>query len=109
MTDDTRIRDEQDHFVRHGGVHFRSLVSPQEINKFIGRLPAGKRESLFEVLDELEKAGKISIYNDQLFADGNGVVGGGEQETAQGQGQGNVQQGVADAAASPEANRPSIH
>jgi hypothetical protein len=68
-----------DHFVRHGGVHFRTHVSPQEINNFVRKLPAGKRESLFEVLDELDRAGLITICNDHVFADGNGVVGGGEE------------------------------
>ncbi|CAM5797455.1 MULTISPECIES: hypothetical protein [Brevibacillus] len=85
MTDHTRTQGEHDHFVRHGGVHFRSHVSPQQINTFIGRLPAGKRESLFEVLDQLEKAGMITIYNDHLFTDGNGVVGGGEQTAGEGE------------------------
>ncbi|OAJ76032.1 hypothetical protein AYJ08_03600 [Brevibacillus sp. SKDU10] len=70
---------QNDHFVKHGGVHFRNNVPPQEINKFINRLPAGKRESLFEVLDKLEKSGLITIYNDHVFTDGNGVIGGGEQ------------------------------
>ncbi|WP_429823082.1 hypothetical protein [Brevibacillus laterosporus] len=70
---------QNDHFVKHGGVHFCNNVPPQEINKFINRLPAGKRESLFEVLDKLEKNGLITIYNDHVFTDGNGVIGGGEQ------------------------------
>lgn len=67
-----------DHFVRHGGVHFRSNVTAQEINNFVRKLPAGKRESLFEVLEQLDNAGLITIVNDHLFADGNGVIGGGE-------------------------------
>jgi len=69
-----------EHFAKHGGVHFRTHASPQEINRFIRRLPAGKRESLFEVLDQLDQAGLISIVNDHLFADGHGVIGGGERQ-----------------------------
>ncbi|USG65466.1 hypothetical protein NDK47_25735 [Brevibacillus ruminantium] len=99
MNRDTHTQNEHDHFVRHGGVHFRSLVSPQEINRFIGRLPAGKRESLFEVLDELEKAGKISLYNDQLFTDGNGVVGGGDPGSEPG----------SNAGGEADQEHPSIH
>ncbi len=68
-----------EHYARHGGVHFRNNVSPTEINNFVRKLPAGKRESLFEVLDELDKAGLITVVNDHVFADGHGVVGGGEQ------------------------------
>ncbi len=70
-----------DHYARHGGVHFRNNVPPEEINRFIRRLPAGKRESLFEVLAELDKAGLITVVNDHVFADGHGVIGGGEEET----------------------------
>jgi hypothetical protein len=69
-----------EHFVRHGGVHFQTNASPQKINQFIGRLPAGKRESLFEVMDQLEHAGLITVCNDHVFADGDGVVGGGENK-----------------------------
>lgn len=72
---------DNDHYVKYGGVHFRNNVSPQEINLFIKRLPAGKRESLFEVLEQLELHGLITIVNDHLFADGNHIVGGGESNT----------------------------
>ncbi|MBM7590222.1 hypothetical protein [Brevibacillus fulvus] len=70
----------EDHFVRHGGVHFRSNATPEEINNYVRKLPAGKRDSLFEVLEQLDNAGLITIVNDHLFADGNGVIGGGEQQ-----------------------------
>ncbi|GAB7387859.1 hypothetical protein BSNK01_16960 [Bacillaceae bacterium] len=68
-----------DHFARHGGVHFRNNVPPEEINRFVLRLPAGKRESLFEVLQELQQAGLITVYNDGIFADGEGKVGGSDE------------------------------
>lgn len=67
-----------DHFARHGGVHFRNNVAPEEINDYVRKLPAGKRDSLFEVLDNLDKAGLITVVNDHVFSDGNGVVRGGE-------------------------------
>ena len=72
-----------EHFARHGGVHFRTNASPQEINNFIRKLPAGKRDSLFEVLDQLDQAGLITVVNDHLFSDGNGVIGGGDQQHMQ--------------------------
>lgn len=82
MNQDPRVQEAQnDHFVKHGGVHFRTHVSPEEINHFIRKLPAGKRDSLFEVLEQLEKSGMITILNDQVFADGNGIVGGGDQQS----------------------------
>lgn|GEM_PF-648342 len=67
-----------DHFVKYGGVHFRNNVSPEEINNFVRKLPAGKRDSLFEVLEQLELKGLITIVNDHTFADGNHVIGGGD-------------------------------
>jgi hypothetical protein len=67
-----------DHFVRHGGVHFRLNATPQEINHFVKKLPAGKRDSLFEVMEQLDNAGLITLVNDHVFADGDGVVGGGD-------------------------------
>lgn len=71
-----------DMFVRHGGVHFRNNASAQEINNYVRKLPAGKRESLFEVLEQLDQAGLITVLNDHVFMDGNGVIGGdtGNQE-----------------------------
>lgn len=79
MSEDPRVQGESnDHYVKHGGVHFRTHASPQEINNFVRKLPAGKRESLFEVLEQLDQAGLITLVNDHVFADGDGVVAGGE-------------------------------
>jgi hypothetical protein len=58
------------------GVHFSNRVPPEEINRFVRELPPEKRESLFEVLKELEQAGMIVIHNDGIWADGEGKVGG---------------------------------
>lgn len=82
MNEDPREQEQsQDHFVKHGGVHFRTHVEPAEINNFIRKLPAGKRESLFEVLEQLDQAGMISIVNDHVFTDGDGIVGGGDSQS----------------------------
>ncbi|WP_241254620.1 hypothetical protein [Brevibacillus sp. SYP-B805] len=75
-------RRSDDHFARHGGVHFRLNATPQEINNFVRKLPAGKRDSLFEVMDQLDSAGLITVMNDHLFADGDGTVGGGDPDFA---------------------------
>ncbi len=85
MEEDLRGNEQShDHFVRHGGVHFRTHVTPTEINNFVRKLPAGKRDSLFEVLEQLDHAGLITIVNDHVFADGDGVVGGGDNQSTQG-------------------------
>jgi hypothetical protein len=65
-----------EHFARHGGTHFRANVSEQEINEFVRSLPEGKKESMYEVMQELAAAGKITLLNDGEFADGEGRVGG---------------------------------
>lgn len=73
------MNNNQDHFARHGGVHFSNNVSPEQINEFIRQLPAGKRDSLFEVLQELQDSGLITIHNDHVFTDGEGNIGGSEE------------------------------
>lgn len=84
MGEDLRGNEQSnDHYVKHGGVHFRTNVPPTEINNFIRKLPAGKRDSLFEVLEQLDHAGLISIVNDHVFTDGDGVIGGGENQNTQ--------------------------
>ncbi len=52
-----------DKHVRFGGVSFENLVPPQEINRFVRELPADKRESLFEVIQQLRDAGLIAVYD----------------------------------------------
>lgn len=66
----------EEHYARYGGVHFMSHRPPEEINAFVRQLPAEQRNSLFDVLKALEKAGYISLYNDGQWADGEGIVGG---------------------------------
>lgn len=63
-------------YSKHGGVHFRKNAGAEEINTYVSKLPAGKKDSLFEVLGELDKAGLISIVNDGRFADGEGRLEG---------------------------------
>lgn len=68
----------QDQYASHGGVHFTQNVPTETINHFVRELPSSQRESLFEVLGELEAAGMITIQNDGRFTDGSGKVGGTE-------------------------------
>lgn len=69
----------QEHFAAHGGIHFENQVPAEEINRFVRRLPEEKRESLFEVLWELDNAGMITVYNDGIFTDGSGEIGGSDE------------------------------
>jgi|GEM_PF-1230377 len=70
------MKKQQDHFARHGGVHFTNNVSPEEINDFVDSLPEDRKESMFEVLQELRDEGMIDIVDDHVFTDGEGKIGG---------------------------------
>ncbi|MGI6366400.1 MAG: hypothetical protein ACOX2G_11890 [Bacillota bacterium] len=47
--------------IRFADVRFRLLTSPRELNLFVRELPSHKKDSLFEVVRELEKAGLIEL------------------------------------------------
>lgn len=70
---------QQDFFAKHGGVHFENLAEPHEINQFVNNLPEQKRESMFTVMQELKNAGMIRLLNDDLWADGEGEIGGSDE------------------------------
>ena len=54
--------------IKYGGTKFRNLVPPVKINRFVNRLPRDKRESLFEIASELQKAGLIDVLNDRAHS-----------------------------------------
>lgn len=64
----------RDEYARYGGVHFTHKASASEINTFVAQLPDDKKDSLFEVLNELNEAGLIQILNDGKFVDNDGEV-----------------------------------
>ena len=68
----------QERYARHGGVHFVQKAPAEQINKFVRGLPEDRRDSFFEVLDELRTAGLIEIKNDGVFADPYGKLHGTE-------------------------------
>ncbi|MDQ7092707.1 hypothetical protein REC12_03815 [Desulfosporosinus sp. PR] len=51
--------------LKFGGAKIRNLVPPVKINRFVNRLPAAKRDSLFEIASELQNAGLIDVLNDR--------------------------------------------
>lgn len=71
--------EKNEHYAQFGGTHFINNVPPEEINQFVRQLPMDKRDSLFEVLTELNNKGLITVQNDGVFADGHGEIGEGEQ------------------------------
>jgi len=48
--------------IRFADVRFRLLASPRDVNLFVRELPGDKKDSLFEVVQELEKAGLIELH-----------------------------------------------
>lgn len=59
---------------KYGGVHFTQLRPVQDINDFVRSLPDDKRDSIFEVMQELDKAGYIHIENDGDWTDPSGEI-----------------------------------
>lgn len=47
--------------VKFGGVVFQNNVDPEEINKFVRELPQEKKDSIFEVIKELDAQGLITV------------------------------------------------
>ncbi|SMO68304.1 hypothetical protein [Melghirimyces algeriensis] len=71
--------EEQEHFARHGGVHFTPNASPEIINRFVKNLPIERRESFYEIMKELSEADLITLHNDGILADGEGEIGGSDE------------------------------
>jgi hypothetical protein len=67
-----------DRYARHGGIHFTTHVSEQEINQYVDQLSEQQRASMYTVMKELARAGLITIANDGVLTDGEGKIGGSE-------------------------------
>lgn len=52
-------------YMKYGGVKFKPLVSPREINSYVRNLPVFRRESMFEVAKELQDHGMIEVLFDE--------------------------------------------
>ena len=46
--------------IKYGAVGFRPKASPGQINRFVRELPDSKRQSLFQVAEELKSANLIA-------------------------------------------------
>lgn len=69
-------KDDLQHFAKHGGVQFALNVPETELNQYVNEMPKGQRQSMYNVMKELERAGMITIQNSGVFADGHGNIGG---------------------------------
>lgn len=45
--------------IKYGAAGFRTKAAPSQINRFVRNLPSDKRQSLFQVAEELKSAGMI--------------------------------------------------
>lgn len=48
-------------YLKFGGVKFRPLVKPSEINRYVRELSRNQKDSMFEVAKELQSKGMIEI------------------------------------------------
>lgn len=53
-------------FVKYGGMKFMNNVPIEEINNFVSKLSPEKKDSLFEVVKELDSAGLITLDDSEL-------------------------------------------
>jgi uncharacterized protein (DUF2461 family) len=53
-------------YLKYGGVKFWNNVPPEEINRFVRNLPPEKKDSLFEVVQILEREGLITLDRDEV-------------------------------------------
>lgn len=52
--------------IKYGGASFTNNVPAEDINNFVKMLPAEKRDSLFEVIKELEAHGLITVDDSDM-------------------------------------------
>lgn len=51
-------------YLKYGGVKFRPLVKPSEINKFVREMSPVHKDSMFEVAKELQSKGMIEVLGE---------------------------------------------
>lgn len=50
-------------YMKYGGVKFRPLVKPSEINRYVREISQNNKDSMFEVAKELQSRGMIEIIS----------------------------------------------
>ena len=56
-------------YVKYGGMKFEEKAPPEEINAYVEKLPPDKKQSLHQVVQELEDKGFIKLYNEVTTID----------------------------------------
>ncbi|MGI6226796.1 MAG: hypothetical protein ACOYJ1_11140 [Peptococcales bacterium] len=56
-------------YIKYGGMKFEQNVKTQEINRFVDDLPEEKRQSMHQVVHELDKAKLIDLKNEVTTID----------------------------------------
>lgn len=51
--------------IKYGAIGFKTKASPSQINRFVRNLPPSKKQSLFQVSEELKSAGMIETTGEQ--------------------------------------------
>jgi hypothetical protein len=48
-------------YIKYGGMEFKAMADPRQINQFVANLPPEKKVSMFSVVGELQEQGLIEI------------------------------------------------
>ncbi|KJS87739.1 MAG: hypothetical protein JM58_03495 [Peptococcaceae bacterium BICA1-8] len=59
----------EDKFIKYGGIKFEQKASAKEINEFVKKMPGVKRQSMHQVVNELEDAKLIDLKDEVTTID----------------------------------------
>jgi len=59
----------EDKFVKYGGMKFKQKAGAKEINQFVRKMPKEKKNSIHQVVNELEDADLIDLKNEVTTID----------------------------------------
>lgn len=59
----------KDKYIKYGGMKFKQKAPTQEINRFVYNLPEEKRNSMYQVVNELDDADLIDLENEVTTID----------------------------------------
>lgn len=58
-----------DKYIKYGGMKFEQKAKTREINRFVNQLPEEKRQSMHQVVNELDEANLIELKNEVTTID----------------------------------------
>jgi hypothetical protein len=59
----------KDKYIKYGGMKFEQKAPAREINRFVNKLPEEKRQSMHQVVTELDDANLIDLKNEVTTID----------------------------------------